>query len=327
MSAVRTRRLGFTLIELLVVIAIIAILIALLLPAVQQAREAARRTQCRNNLKQLGLAMHNYHDIYQMFPPGGLWTDQNSNGTVLGEDVDVGHWAWGTFLLPQIDQAPLYNRMQPGNRTPLAVYNFDRELLRTPLAAFRCPSDNGAPLCDTDRDLDFLGTTANDELIARSNYVGSNDDNDVPDFGAMGANDNTGMFRIAGVVRMRDVVDGTSNTFAIGERDSLDIGPIDHDAAVIYAVELRADADDNDSMEGVLASADRPLNHRVDDGQENEVFSSYHTGGGHFLMGDGSVRFISENISWHDTIRADQAGAQLFQLLIHRADNKPVGEF
>ncbi|HUQ72286.1 MAG TPA: DUF1559 domain-containing protein [Planctomycetaceae bacterium] len=326
MTVARARRLGFTLIELLVVIAIIAILIALLLPAVQQAREAARRTQCRNNLKQLGLAMHNYHDIYQMFPPGGLWTDQNQNGQIT-DDTNVGHWAWGTFLLPQIDQAPLYNRMQPGNRTPLAVYAFDRELMRTALPAFRCPSDNGDVLCDPQRDLSFLGTVAADRLTARSNYVGSNDDNDVPDYGAMGANDNTGVFKIAGVVRIRDIVDGTSNTFAIGERDSLDIGAIDHDAAVIYAVEMRVDADDDDSMEAVLASADRPLNHRVDDGQENEVFSSYHTGGGHFLMADGSVRFISENISWHDTIRADQAGAQLFQLLIHRADNKPVGEF
>jgi prepilin-type N-terminal cleavage/methylation domain-containing protein len=94
------KRRGFTLIELLVVIAIIAILIALLLPAVQQAREAARRTQCRNNLKQLGLALHNYHDNYQMFPPGNV-------------SSSVGGWgaSWYMRILPFVDQAPLYNRL------------------------------------------------------------------------------------------------------------------------------------------------------------------------------------------------------------------------
>src|SRR5262249_37999311 len=107
----RRRRLrGFTLIELLVVIAIIAVLIALLLPAVQQAREAARRTQCRNNLKQFGIALHSYHDTYNHFPPGWVQYTQTAsaaNGTA--------HWAWGTYLLPFVDQAPLYTLMQVGN--------------------------------------------------------------------------------------------------------------------------------------------------------------------------------------------------------------------
>ncbi|NOX55774.1 MAG: DUF1559 domain-containing protein, partial [Planctomycetes bacterium] len=102
----RFRR-GFTLIELLVVIAIIAILIALLLPAVQQAREAARRTQCRNNLKQIGLALHNYHDVYGVFPPAlinsGRQGDRNTNGPVLNAT------AW-IMLLPYVDQAPLYEQ-------------------------------------------------------------------------------------------------------------------------------------------------------------------------------------------------------------------------
>ena len=95
---------GFTLIELLVVIAIIAILIALLLPAVQQAREAARRTQCKNNLKQLGLALHNYHDILDMFPPGAM---TNSNGTVGPGDAFAGS-CWAISIFPQIEQANLY---------------------------------------------------------------------------------------------------------------------------------------------------------------------------------------------------------------------------
>src|SRR6185436_9747421 len=98
-------RTGFTLIELLVVIAIIAILIALLLPAVQQAREAARRTQCRNNLKQLGLALHNYHDAKNRFPQAVIW------GTWNGQSWLPNHHTWLTMLLPYLDQAPLYNQV------------------------------------------------------------------------------------------------------------------------------------------------------------------------------------------------------------------------
>src|SRR5688572_17707501 len=106
----RLRRRGFTLIELLVVIAIIAILIALLLPAVQQAREAARRTQCKNNMKQLGLAFHNYHDSHKRFPMSYVAFVTPANGS---QDVDF-NWGYMTMLLPFIDQAPLFNQLAPG---------------------------------------------------------------------------------------------------------------------------------------------------------------------------------------------------------------------
>jgi prepilin-type N-terminal cleavage/methylation domain-containing protein len=107
MSCSSAVRRGFTLIELLVVIAIIAILIALLLPAVQQAREAARRTQCRNNLKQLGLAFHNYHDIYNRFPGGHMW----DSSTASTNNVTGTGWGWAAALLPQMDQLAAYNQI------------------------------------------------------------------------------------------------------------------------------------------------------------------------------------------------------------------------
>jgi len=133
MSKHRLRR-GFTLIELLVVIAIIAILIALLLPAVQQAREAARRTQCKNHLKQIGLAIHNYHDTHNTFPPGYIARiPQNITSS------ERGLYGWGAFVLPYMDQAPLYNLLQVGN-VPLetnAVTNL--AALQTPLPAFSLP--------------------------------------------------------------------------------------------------------------------------------------------------------------------------------------------
>jgi len=142
------RRIGFTLIELLVVIAIIAILISLLLPAVQQAREAARRTQCRNNMKQIGLALHNYHDVFNSFPPGYVAKIPNNKTS-----SERSMFAWGSLILPYIDQGNVYQVLDPGN-----VLTLDQRLLdpvvgpalvaaiQTPLASFRCPTDRGCPI-------------------------------------------------------------------------------------------------------------------------------------------------------------------------------------
>lgn len=128
-----TRKRGFTLIELLVVIAIIAILIALLLPAVQQAREAARRSTCKNNLKQIGIALHNYHDTHSVLPPGVLMFDDGSGDP----DPDLGNWGWNTFLLPYIDQAPLYNQLTPnGANFPTSAAG---SLIQTVVPILVCP--------------------------------------------------------------------------------------------------------------------------------------------------------------------------------------------
>src|SRR5438094_3648174 len=140
---VRFARKGFTLIELLVVIAIIAILIALLLPAVQQAREAARRSQCKNNLKQIGLALHNYHDIYKMFAPAGFGS--NAFGGHCADhstEDDIGNnrgWviSWAASILPQIDRTPLYKTIN-FNATFLTTNN---AVWQTVISAYICPSD------------------------------------------------------------------------------------------------------------------------------------------------------------------------------------------
>ncbi len=129
-------RRAFTLIELLVVIAIIAILVALLLPAVQQAREAARRSSCKNNLKQLGLAIHNYHDTYRTMPPGVV------------DDFTDSIWGWGALILPFVEQGPVYDALRVGN-IPLGVRMtpgnaLDQlSVLQTPISTYRCPSDVG----------------------------------------------------------------------------------------------------------------------------------------------------------------------------------------
>ncbi len=148
---VRRRPAGFTLIELLVVIAIIAILVALLLPAVQQAREAARRTQCRNNLKQIGLALHNYHDIYNTLPPGVVHKFGNQAVAAMGS------YGWGTFILPQLEQQNLFQTIQTnGVDLDSLLRNSANAAARdyavfTKLSFYRCPSDT-APDQNTRRE-------------------------------------------------------------------------------------------------------------------------------------------------------------------------------
>ncbi|MCH2212931.1 MAG: DUF1559 domain-containing protein [Fuerstiella sp.] len=210
------KRRGFTLIELLVVIAIIAILISLLLPAVQQAREAARRTQCRNNLKQIGLALHNYHDAHGSFPPGRMAPAK----TGLGGDCWVGWVGPSYHILPFIDQGNLYEAIDPSQfryRTGSPLCTANAFTFTTEVPSYECPSDPGhAPGVNTNSYRANMGVTV---------CGGINDgDQDQEDpvhtarckaelYGTLG-----GMFHDNGGVKIRDVSDGTSNTVIYSER-------------------------------------------------------------------------------------------------------------
>lgn len=312
---------GFTLIELLVVIAIIAILIALLLPAVQQAREAARRTQCKNNMKQLGLALHNYHDTHTTFPInyGTTYNPNDANGRGVG---------WMSLILPFIDQAPLYNTIDFSRHTHFPA---NRTAAETIMPALLCPSDPG---------------NANGKLASRSNSGGTKSVSNyravagsnwqwAPGFNNRaatssrwagsqnGLDQGNGMIcrqtgRTSPVTRMRDIVDGTSNTFAVGE--SL---PDKCDHCWWYW------------FNGGTGSTAVPLNHpnyvnRTTPGNWPWTygFASAHVGGGQFLMADGAVRFISENIDSRTDITApnnDLTGT--YQRLATISGKEVIGEF
>ena len=283
----RSERLGFTLIELLVVIAVIGILLSLLLPAVQQAREAARRTQCKNNLKQLGLAMHNYHDVASCIPPAY---------------IQMNYWGWNVMLLPFQDQATLYNSLAsaPGTswcEEPAVGFSAEfstltqPELLAVQIPSLRCPSDTGSSTLEL---TDPLAVLLNPALTAplsygRSNYPAVSGGEDFLSTGAFPLYDDYGDTPSR---KFRDFTDGLSNTFAIGER----LSATSEDGVYLGGDGIWAGvADSETNITGDCHPVD-PINSR-DLSYNGWAFGSRHTGGAHFLLGDGSVRFISENIN------------------------------
>ncbi|MCA9087066.1 MAG: DUF1559 domain-containing protein [Planctomycetaceae bacterium] len=277
------RHRGFTLIELLVVIAIIAILIALLLPAVQQAREAARRSQCKNNIKQIGLALHNYHDTFNTLPAAFYRVNTTTPPAA---------WGWGTMILPYIDQAPLYNTLNPSNPPAVAP----TAAVQTVIPAYRCPSDTGPQL------------NANRGNWGTSNYSGV--------YGSVAstadANENlssgNGCFSASSSVRFRDITDGTSNTVGIGERAYGKLGTDTYNGAIWAGI---YDAGKHASNIRAINEGDKAIN-----STDDWAYSSQHVGGAHFLLMDGSVRFISENTD-----------RLLVKNLANKADGNVVGEF
>lgn len=320
---------GFTLIELLVVIAIIAILVALLLPAVQQAREAARRTQCRNNLKQLGLALHNYHDQHQVFPPAYLGSPTQT-GTAFGISFpDHNHngpsgLAWGALLLPQLDQAPLYQQFDPTQPVWLPS---QATAARTKLPAFLCPSASGGS--DGFVVLRYTaGTNENPSApmpitpnltFSHAHYVtmsGTQGPWGRPAAYSVDFNVAeplpTGAVRIDGVfyrnsrIGARDVIDGMSNTVFLGEHtsrlsDKTWVGVIPFSATCKKVngtiiddcdsggamVQAHSGPDAHDLPSVIIHQPNHPAQHP-------DQMMSEHIGGAHCLLGDGSVRFLSQ---------------------------------
>lgn len=271
-------RSGFTLIELLVVIAIIAILIALLLPAVQQAREAARRSECKNKLKQIGLALHNYHETSGAFPSGWIGVDRAS-----GNHDFEGHngFGWGVMILPQLDQAPLFKKF---NKNLSLVDPVNSPLLIEVLPAYRCPSDNAEDVWDLAEEGNPTNILA---TVSSSNYVASWGTTELDTACTPGVPcRGDGVFYLNSRIRFRDLKDGSSNTFFVGERR--------HNVQLDYnATWVGNIPGGEESLARFLGVADHTPNHPS---SHMEDFSSWHTGGIHMLMGDGRVRFITENI-------------------------------
>ncbi len=295
---------GFTLIEVLVVISIIAILVALVLPAVQQAREAARRTQCKNNLKQIGLALHCYAERTTLFPPA-YFSKIDSGGNDAGNG-----WGWGSFLLADLDQGNLYQTI----RFDQDIANPTNLIARTTFVrSYQCPSD-AAPqtfLIGVDPSGNPLSPAIS---VAHSSYIGINGNLGVT--GNQATND--GAFLQNRCFRPADIVDGMSNTFFIGER-SVTMSLTTWVGAVTGAGTVDIRDSSLDAIEGSAAlvlghcGPHPPNNAEVTDA---DATSSGHTGGAHFLFGDGSVHFISSNIS-----------LTVYDALASRATGEIVGEY
>jgi prepilin-type N-terminal cleavage/methylation domain-containing protein len=277
-----SRRTGFTLIELLVVIAIIAILIGLLLPAVQKVREAAARSQCQNNLKQIGLALHNFHDRAGAFPPGYYDT-----APWPADDTGPG-WGWAAYLLDDLEQGNL--QRQISYTVPVGAAAPPVPALRaTFLKVFWCPADR---MVGT-----FTVTDGGSQswVFAHGNYVACNgndgvDDNSTPP--------HTGAFvRGARGFKIADVTDGLSNTFFVGERcTTMSLSTWDGVPAGGLVPSVRSPGDFSGGSALVLGHCGPhlPNDSIVTDA---DAMSSAHTGGVQFLLGDGSVRMISNSIS------------------------------
>lgn len=316
----QTRR-AFTLIELLVVIAIIAVLIALLLPAVQQAREAARRSQCKNNVKQLGLALHNYHDTANTLPPGY---------------IGVNNWGWNTMLLPGLDQAPLYNLLAStqisagppvitgfgGVVTAFPAPSGTNTYIQTTIPALRCPSDTGANTVTP-------GTPGLTPTWGRTNYVGSFG----PNWGVSNtmatplttvtysvAINPTGAFYINSRRNFSAFTDGLSNTILVGERRSVGTqAGVAAGGEAVWAGSTDGGYIGNSLIMGEQASPINTVAGTANTGgssNRQSGFSSLHVGGAHFLMGDGAVRFISENVN-----------TNTYAYLGAVSDNQVIGEY
>jgi prepilin-type N-terminal cleavage/methylation domain-containing protein len=288
-------RTAFTLVELLVVIAIIGLLVALLLPAVQMAREAARRMSCGNNLKQIGVALHNYHDTHAKLPPGWKVEPFQIPGDFAG-------WGWATFILPHMEQQALYDQLQV-NQFRLADVMASpsiRPLTQTKVKPYRCFSDNGKDLLPSE-----VGSTCERNFdcttcpigvqVASSNYVGNAGFFDPDVLNHLRPVLRTGLFHANSDFAFRTITDGLSQTFLVGERDNRCKAGTWIGARRPYASEMWSSyyvrARVSVALNGPPPS---PSNCVADSCAEG--FSSRHANGAQFVMCDCSVHFVSNSI-------------------------------
>jgi prepilin-type N-terminal cleavage/methylation domain-containing protein/prepilin-type processing-associated H-X9-DG protein len=260
MSVRLSRQAGFTLVEVVVAIAIVGVLAALLIPAVQSSRDAARRTVCKNQLRQLGLALHMYHEVHRCLPPGCY---------VMGPSFPMQTgWGWGAMLLPYIEQNAIYKQLDFGLGTGLGN---NLRLIAQPIPMFRCPSEIGADSisCTPIGDPPFQ--------IASGNYCGSE-----------------GVLSSMSSVRFAQITDGTSQTLLLGERLVQPGGPTSLPFTSAWCGQVAfADEYDLRSVPYLLPDPNHPINGSFTDPL---CFGSRHPQGANFVLADGSCLFLNNSI-------------------------------
>jgi len=300
---------GFTLIELLVVIAIIAVLIALLLPAVQQAREAARRSQCKNNFKQAAIALHNYHEIHKMFPPGAIWSSPTTCGATPNFQGAAG-FSWSAMILPMMDQAALYHNLiferNSHQQVQVGSVYLTKGNVGEAVSAYICPSDPfGRQRLAVSGSTTYEGTNgaASDDMGPTNISGVANSTQRLCDATNYryytNPTDARGILHAYSNHSMAKIIDGSSNTLLLAENRNFSPS-----RAVPWATINLTDVVSgiNGNVAGAYYYTFGP--------------SSFHTGGCHVAMGDGSARFVSENIS-----------QVLLNSLATRDGGEVVGEF
>ncbi|MBN1911126.1 MAG: DUF1559 domain-containing protein [Pirellulales bacterium] len=297
------RKNGFTLVELLVVIAIIGILIALLLPAVQAAREAARRMTCTNNLKQVGLGLQLHHDANKRLPAG--WISYKSMTDHSAQAGGVPGWAWTTMILQHMEQKALVEEMMDLELPVTDAKNL--AAIETPLTGLRCPSDTG-------------GKTFNDSAghaLSTSNYIGVYGPAASPSAFETALNtapaQGEGVFGQNKQVRFRDVRDGLSQTFFVGERR------VDFDFYSTWSAAMPGDTYHAGRVVGAAVAGPNKADSDPTVSQEyhRAGFSSPHPGLANFVLGDGSVQPVNDEVDpqlfgWLCTINGGEAAGEFF---------------
>ncbi|WP_254511646.1 DUF1559 family PulG-like putative transporter [Anatilimnocola floriformis] len=311
-----SQRTAFTLVELLVVIAIIGVLVALLLPAVQAAREAARRSQCSNNLKQMALGMMNYEDSLKTLPPGRTGCDGDSSYQCNGFTTGGGTIGWSAFVhtLPYIEQSSLFNKIDNITVAPWGVNTgwdnaTNMEVVSARPKFMVCPSESAKPFVDNQPSSGKKAATGNYGLCG--GHLG-------PPNGSPIKHINTGVFVYRSTFRLADITDGTSSQFLLGETKNSD-GYLDNvpngTAPNMWTtgsrfMTLRTTANPLNTKPSLGAFVDNT------NGPSNAAFGSLHPGGAQFAFVDGHVSLITNQINF-----------VTYQRLSQRADGEVVGDY